>query len=294
MKRNQLSVLMSFCLIFFIAQTSSAKKEEMKLFLNNGQHYIYLITQESTIQDNGVVAQYQKMALKIDHKVINQLPNGNYQIEAIFKSFSIVLNYNGKILRYTSDTVDVGNALYKTLNFFTDIKLNYEVSPHGIVNMISGFEPIKEKIKTDSRLSSLLRSFGNEQFILEMYHYLPEKSIRIGIQWTKPAVLPDLMDLKYEVQYTLKEVTAQNMKVIQKASFKNLKELPKEVETEGKIDENGTQNGFLLINPNTKMRISSDIDQQIYISVQEKTNQKDEKTLQKKISTHTTMVLVKN
>ena len=294
MKRNQLSALLSFCLIFFIAQASSAKKEEMKLFLNNGQHYIYLITQENTIEGkSGNIEKKQKMALKIDHEVIDQLPNGNYLIEASFKSFGVELNLNGKIFRYHSDTIEVMNRMYKILNFLTTIKLKYEVSREGIVSNLSGFEPIKEKMKTDNQLSGLLRSFGNERFILEMYQYLPTGSIGIGNQWTKSAVLPDLMDLKYDIQYTLKETSAQNLKLAQKSLFSYFAEIPKESGTEGKIIEEGTQNGFLLINPITKMRISSDINQQIDVSIQEKSTEKTEKIPPRKITTNITMVLLK-
>lgn len=295
MKRNQLSVLMSFCLIFFIAQTSSAKKEEMKLFLNNGQHYIYLITQENTIEGkSGKIEMKQNMALKIDHEVIDQLPNGNYLIEASFKSFGIELNLNGKISRYHSDTIEVMNSMYKTLNFLTGVKLKYEVSREGIVSNLSGFEPVSKKMKTDKQLSGLLRSFGNERFILEMYNYIPTGSVGIGNQWTKSAVLPDLMDLKYDIQYIMKEASAKNLKLSQKALLSYSAEIPKESGAEGKIDEEGTQNGFLLINPITKMRISSDINQQIDVSIQEKTTEQTEKISPKKITTHTTMVLVKN
>jgi len=266
----------------------------MKLFLNNGQHYIYLITQENTIEGkSGNIEKKQKMALKIDHEVIDQLPNGNYLIEASFKSFGVELNLNGKIFRYHSDTIEVMNRMYKILNFLTTIKLKYEVSREGIVSNLSGFEPIKEKMKTDNQLSGLLRSFGNERFILEMYQYLPTGSIGIGNQWTKSAVLPDLMDLKYDIQYTLKETSAQNLKLAQKSLFSYFAEIPKESGTEGKIIEEGTQNGFLLINPITKMRISSDINQQIDVSIQEKSTEKTEKIPPRKITTNITMVLLK-
>jgi len=266
----------------------------MKLFLNKGQHYIYLITQENTMEGkSGKIVMKQNMALKIDHEVIDQLPNGNYLIEASFKSFGIELNLDGKILRYHSDTIDVMNTMYKTLNFLTSVKLKYEVSREGIVSNLSGFEPIREKMKTDNKLSGLLRSFDHEQFILEMYNYIPTENVGVGSQWTKSGILPDLKDLKYDIKYSMKEASAQNLKLIQNASFSYSAELPKQSGMEGKMDEKGTQDGFLLINPITKMRISSDINQYIDVSIQEKTTEQTKKIPPRRITTHTTMVLVK-
>lgn len=294
MKRKLLPALISLCLIFLFAQTSSAKKEEMKLLLNKGQHYIYLITQENTIERKSANnLMKQNMALKIDHEVIDQLPNGNYLIEASFKSFSIELYSDGKIFRYHSDTIDVMNGMYKSLNFLTGIKLKYEVSREGVVSNLSGFEPIREKLKTDIKLPGLLRSFGNELFILEMYNYIPAGNVGVGNQWTKSAILPDFVNLKYDIQYSMKEASAQNLKLIQNASISYSKELPKVSGIEGKMDGKGTQNGFLLINPITNMRISSDINQQIEVSIQEKTLEQTKKNPPMNVITHTTMVLMK-
>jgi hypothetical protein len=269
----------------------------MKLLLNKGQHYIYLITQENTMKEisdkSDKIEMKQNMALKIDHQVIDQLPNGNYLIEASFKSFSIELNSDGKISRYHSDTIDVMNSMYKILNFLTSVKLKYEVSREGIVSNLSGFESIREKMNPDHKLLGLLRSFGNERFILEMYNYVPTGNVGVGDQWTKSGTLPDLKDLKYDIQYSMKEASTQNLKLIQNASFSYSTELPMESDIKSKMDGKGIQNGFLLINPITKMRISSDINQQIDLSIQKTGKEQTKKIPPRRITTHTTMVLVK-
>jgi hypothetical protein len=300
MRRKLLPALFSLCFIFLFAQITLAKKEEMKLLLNKGQHYIYLITQENTMEEisdksdkSDKIEMKQNMALKIDHKVIDQLPNGNYLIEASFKSFGIELNSDGKISRYHSDTIDVMNSMYKTLNFLTSVKLKYEVSREGVVSNLSGFESIREKMTPDRKLLGLLRSFGNERFILEMYNYVPTGNVGVGDKWTKSAILPDLKDLKYDIQYSMKEASTQNLKLIQNASFSYSTELPMGSDVESKMDGKGTQNGFLLINPITKMRISSDINQQIELSIQKKGKEQTKKIPPRRITTHTTMVLVK-
>lgn len=293
MKRFQLSALISLFLIFFISFSALAKKEEMKLRLLKGEHFIYVITQENTMQKTPEeVLVSQTMALKIDHKVIDRQVNGNYLIEASFKSFSIELKYNGTVQRYHSDTVEWSNKLYKTLNFLTDIKLTYEVSPEGVVSKLTGFEPIKKKIETDPKLASLLRSFGNEQFLMELYNYIPAQPVGVGDKWTAEGIMPDLMNFKYNSQYTLKEATAQNLKLDQQASINFSTEMPAADGKTELVKETGTQKGTLILDPNTRMRLSSDIDQQMEITPGP-SKQDGEKILPIKLTNRIKTILVK-
>lgn len=239
----------------------------MKLRLFRGEHYIYVITQENIIQENPQEEAMldQKIALKIQQDVVERLGNGNYVIEASFVSFSLELKYNGKVSRYHSDTINVLNKYYKSLNFLTHIKLNYEVSPEGVVSNLTGFEPVKQKIETDPQLSGLLRSFGTEQFLLEFYNHVPLESVGVGDKWTGSGILPDMMNLKYDIRFTFKEALTQQMKLTHEASFNYSPEVPMEDGTTGKLKETGTQKGVLLIDPRTRMCLSSDIDQQLEI-----------------------------
>lgn len=267
MKPSRLSVLITLCLIFFISFTWAANKEEMKLRLFKGDRYVYVVSQENKMQESPQkVMMDQKMALKIDHSVIDRMANGNFLVQATFKSFTLELNYNGITQRYQSDTVDVTNKYYPILNFLTDVKLTYEVSPEGKVSKITGFEPIKKKIETDSRLASLIRFFGNEQFIRELYQYIPAAHVEVGDQWIGEGVMPDLMNLKYDIQFTLKEVSAQNLKLDQKASIEFSTEAPTQDGKSKLLVETGTQKGNLLLDPATRLCLSSDIHQQMEIS----------------------------
>jgi len=138
MNNNFLAILLSFCLVTLIPEISLAQKADLKLRLNKGTRHIYTISQENQAIENGKSVEVeQKISLKIDHQILSQLPNGNYQVEVLFKRFSLAMKHSSKVLRYDSDTVDVSNPLYKTLNFFTGIKLNYEVTPEGVVSKLS-------------------------------------------------------------------------------------------------------------------------------------------------------------
>lgn len=293
MKSKPFKIILSFCLIF-VSASASVKKDELKLWIAKGQSFTYLISQENTLREEAnrpLIS--QKMTLKINHSVIDRLPNGNYQMQAFIKSFSTEFDRSGMKYRYDSDTVDVRNELYKTLNFLTDIKFNYELSQEGVVSQLTGFKLIKDKMKQDPKLNSILRSFGNEQFLIEFFQYVPFEDVGTGSTWIKPAILPELMNLKYDIQYSFKEATEQEIKLGHNASFSFTTEVPVNDTIVNHITENGIQKGFINIDPSNRMPISSDIIQKIEISING--NKPSVKTPAPAIlTTHTKMIRVKN
>ncbi len=187
-------------LVLILPFFSSAKKEDLKLRLIKNARHIYSISQENQAIENGKISEVeQRINLKIEHRVVDILPNGNYSVEVSLKRFSIQMKHNTKVLRYDSDTVDVSNPLYKTLNFLTDVRLNYEVTPEGEVRNLKGFDPIRNEIEKDLRLANLLRNFGSEIFYTELYNYISRSEVEVGQTWKKNSVLPDLNDLKCDV-----------------------------------------------------------------------------------------------
>lgn len=292
MKRKQLSILLSFCLIF-LSVTATAKKDELKLWLLKGQSFTYVISQENMLQERvNEPLISQKMALKINHTVVDRLPNGNYQMQAFIRSFSTEFDKFGIKYRYHSDTVDVRNKLYKTLNFLTDLKLSYELSPEGVVSKLTGFQLIKDRMEKDPQLNSILRSFGNEQYLIEFFLYVPQKDVDAGSKWTKLAILPELMDHKYEIQYSYKEQSEKEIKIGHDASFTFSTNVPVNDTIINYINEKVTQRGFLTIDPRTRMPVSSDIQQEIQISTY-RNKPSANKTDPALLTTKTKMVRVK-
>lgn len=263
MKRTSICLFL-FTLLFLSAPLAfSANPVDLKLYLMKGANYTFNITQENKVLDEKKAVQAeQSMTLKINHKVVDRQNNGNYMIEASYLSFMFVFKYNGKTLRYNSDTIDVKNPLYKQLNFLTSVKLNYEVSPEGVVSKLTGFELITKKMDEDPMLFNLFRALGNEQVVTEMYNHIPNGGVAVGGKWTKSGELPDLMNLKYDIHYKLKEATEQNLTIERDATFKDSRDLPKAPNGNiSKIDESGKQNGTILIDAKTNMRISSVVNQ---------------------------------
>ncbi|HET6556773.1 MAG TPA: DUF6263 family protein [Prolixibacteraceae bacterium] len=294
MKRLHLLILISFCLIFN-SLTLSAKKGEIKLRLYRGTPFIYLITQESTIKENPLDEPMlkQKTSLKVKHEVKEILGNGDAVMEASIVSFGLQLNYNGKASSYHSDTVNVRNPYYKSLNFLSQIKLSYTVSPNGEVSKLTGFESIKKKMEEDSQLSGLLRSFGSEQFILEFFNFIPQKAVESGDKWIRSGILPDMMNLKYDIQYSLKEITEKDIKLTRQAYFKTTTATTKPDGTEGEIKQRGTQKGSMTVDTKAHMLVSSETDQQLELFLPGKEKKADEKAVPIKITTHTKVERVK-
>lgn len=294
MKRIHILLLLSLGLILN-SLTLSAKKEEIKLRLYRGVPFTYLITQESTIQENPEDEPMlnQKTSLKVKHEVKEILGNGDAVMEASIESFGLQLRYKGKSSHYHSDTVDVRNKYYKTLNFLNQVKLSYTVSPNGQVSKLSGFEPIKKKMEEDSQLSGLLRSFGSEQFILEFFNFIPQKAVDKGDKWISPGILPDMMNIKYDINYSLKEVTEKGIKLTRLASFKTTTAATMPDGSESEIKQKGTQKGSLTVDDKAHMLISSETDQQLEIFLPGKDKKADEKAVPIKIITHTKVERVK-
>jgi hypothetical protein len=261
MNRFLYSMLLSFGFLLHFPEISLAKKEELKLRLYKGAHHVYTISQENKalLPDNTLQVE-QRTSLTIDHQVLEQLSNGNFKIEISYKRFSTYMKYNQKEIKYDTNVADESNPFYQTFQFMTDIRLNYEVSKEGVVSNITGFEPIRKREETDPQLASFLRIFGKEMFITELYNYIPAKNVEIGNNWKTDGILPDLMDFKYDIQFTLKEFTPQNLKISQAAEIKMMKDLP--AESDGsitQISESGTQKGLLVLDPKTNMRLSSSV-----------------------------------
>jgi hypothetical protein len=261
MNRILYPILLTFSLLIIIPEIYAAKKEELKLRLYKGAHHVYTISQENKafLKDNTLQAE-QTTSLTIDHKVLEQLPNGNFKIEVAYKRFRAYMKYNQNEIKYDTNVAEKSNPFYENFQFMTDIRLNYEVSPEGKVSNMTGFEPIRAKEETDPQLASFTRIFGKEMFITELYNYIPAKNVEIGEEWKSDGILPDLMDFKYDIKFTLKEFTPQNLKLRQTAEIKMMKDLPEEPDgTITQISETGNQEGLLVLDPKTNMRLSSDV-----------------------------------
>lgn len=293
MKSKVFTILLSFCLTF-ITLSAFAKKEELKLWLAKGQSFTFLITQQTILQEKvNLPIISQKSSLKINHTVIGHLPNGNYQMQVIIKSFSTEFDKSGVKYRYYSDTVDVRNKLYKTLNFLTDVKFSYELSQEGVVSKLTGFKLIKDRLQQDPQLNSILRSFGNEQYLMEFFHYVPFIDVEPGNTWTKPAILPELRDLKYDIRYSFNQATEQEIKLGQHASFTYSAEVPVNDTIVNHITENGMQEGIIILDPHNRMPGSSDITQEIQIFTHSNKTSA-QKVAHALLTTQTKMIRIKN
>ena len=266
MKRIQAAVLLSICLIIS-AFTVNAQKQEIKLFLFKGESYTYLISHENTIEGpDAAQSMHQKVALKIQHTVVNHLPTGNYQMEAAIIGFSTRFANQGRKYSYNSDTVDVRNKLYPVLEFLNHVKLTYEVSPEGVVSNIKGFEVIKNRTDADPFLKGMLWSFNNPQFLVDFFDYIPLTRVEKGDKWTNSATMPEMKNYQYDIQHIFQSESEKELRLAHSASFNYSTDIAENDSIVNHVTQNVTQEGYISINPNTKMPISSDILQKIQLS----------------------------
>lgn len=266
MKRIQTIVFISICLVI-ISFSASAKKEEVKLFLFKGESYTYLISQENSVEATEASAgMHQKVALKIQHTVVNHLPTGVYQMEAAFTGFSTKFDSQGRKYSYNSDTVDVRNKMYKVLEFMTHVKLTYEVSAEGVVSNIKGFEVVKNRMDIDPFLKSILWSFGNTQFLVDFYNYFPLSRVGVGDKWTNSSVIPEMKNYQYDIHHTFKSETEKEIRLAHEASFKYSTDIAENDSTVNHVTQTISQQGSISISQSNKMPVSSDMIQKIQLS----------------------------
>lgn len=295
--KSILPVIYCVVLLMGFSATINAQSYDIKLLLKPGTRFSYDITLDSKLehQSNPTGDVQQTSTLTIDHLVKTILPSGNYLIEANYKRFRLKHKIGNRITTYHSDTIDVKNPFYKHLNFLPQVKFSYELSPKGVVSQLSGIESLTKHTDGNMSVINLLRHFGKQEIITEMYNYIPVKPIKLNDTWKIQALLPELMNLKYDVNYKLKETTPKNLKLELNSKFNFTKEdsIPGKNRIM-KLEETGIQNGILQIDHATGLRTSSSVEQKVDMILKSKnTKTSEEQTDPAKIITRLSFNLLK-
>lgn len=204
----------------------------------------------------------QKMSLTINQVILDKLPNGNYLIQADYKKFTFEKKSPDIDQKYDSDASDNMQWLDDLLKGMTKLHLKYEVSSSGVVSNLTGFEDYTKNVDLNVKLFHVIRDFGTDQVIVQMFNYFPKTKVEIGEKWMTTATLPDLNNLKYDINYTLTEVSPENIKLEMMAKIKFISEKPVvQFNKEVKIEETGVQKGNVILNPINNMPLSSFVTQ---------------------------------
>jgi len=288
-------------LIFILAATSFslyAKKTEIRLLLEKGQKFEYQISgafkAESKLGDKPILI-VQKMELTLDQEVIDKLQNGNYLIQADYKRFTLEINSGSKIQKYDSNLSNNQPWFNKLLSGLTKLSLKYEVSPLGIVSNLKGFEEFIKDKYLHEEIVNLIKEFGTDRIISQMFNYIPKVKVETGDHWTTIGTMPEMNNLLYDINYSLTEVTAENYKLDLQANFKYASD--KKVIQEGKslrVEEKGVQKGNVSLDSKNNMPLLSTVNQSTEMLIFSKdTITKAEEVSQMKMSFKTTTKLVK-
>lgn len=285
-------------LIVVSSNTLVAKNVEIRLNLKKGEQYKYVVTAINKIDQkvrNKPVQMEQRMTLTINQVVLNKLNNGNFLLKADYEKFRFeIITADNKTV-YDSDSVSTSNGLDVLLKIMTTVHLKYEVSPSGIVSNMTGMEELSKQVASNMQMANLVRNFGTNQLISQMYSYMPKGKVEIGEKWVVPGIMPELNDLKYDINYTLTEVSSENIKLDLEANFKfNSEERIIQKDKDIKISETGIQKGNVVLNPKNRMPISSFLDQKIdMIVTATDTLTKSKDVMPMKLFSKTSMKLVK-
>ncbi|HEX7585069.1 MAG TPA: DUF6263 family protein [Prolixibacteraceae bacterium] len=288
-------------LIFLIAATSNglyAKKTEIRLILKKGQQFEYLVSAtqlaENRAGDNPIEIE-QKMELTIHQIVLDKLRNGNYLLQADYKKFTMEVNSQGQNQKYDSNASDNPQFLNDLLKGLTKIQVKFEVSPLGVVSNLTGFEEYTKDIALNARLFSMIKDFGTDKIISQMFNYIPKTKVEQGDKWITSGILPDLNNLKYDINFTMAEVSPENVKLDLQAKFKYVSDKPMvQNYREIKVEETGVQKGNVVIDSKNCMPLSKVLNQKIdMVITATDTKTKAKNVSQMKLTYKTMMKLVK-
>lgn len=217
--------------------------------------YVYASTDKVDQTKQGVPASIeQESSLTFGLRVTEKLKNGGYKLAVDYKKFVTHIVMNGNKVAYNSDSVYKSNQYADLLKGINKVHYTFDLSPLGVVSNIKGFEEWTQKINADVRLSNILKGVGTEGFITSLLNYLPQGKVKPGSKWAVSTVLPEMKDLKYDMNYRFLESKADQIKLglTSKIEYKQPKIAQSNVDVSDKI----TQQGDLFIDQKSFMPIS--------------------------------------
>ena len=267
--------LVALILVVTIApQNLFAKKTEIKLNLEKGQQFEYVITATQKAATKNIDSESysdnlnQKMEFTIHQVVLDILANGNYLIQADYKRLTFEIHSQGKNQKYDSDAQDNPPLLNSQLKNFTKIQLEFEVSPQGEVSNLKKSERFSKDTDTKARLTNIIKDFGSESILTEMFNYIPKTKVNQGDKWVVSSTLPDLNNRKYDFIYSLSEVSSNKIMLDFQADFNFETEKP--IVMNGKsmmVNQTGVQKGNIVLAADNNMPLSKVTDREINMQI---------------------------
>ncbi len=261
-----------FGVIIFGLNNLQAIDYNFRLNLKKGEHFNYVFTSTDQVdqntKDRPPISARQKSSLAFSLKVVDRLKSGNFQMEVDYTHFETVMTINGNNSSYNSDSTYHSNKLADLLKDMTSIKLNFEVSPLGVISNLTGLEELTKKIDTSMRLANLLKGIGTPEFISELLNYFPQGKVEPGAEWSVHTSLPELKQLKYDMNYTFAKVEADRVlfNFNSKFSYKQPEPVGNE-SSDLQMKETIKQDGNLVLNSRTNLPQTSVLNQVVDVVV---------------------------
>lgn len=239
-----------------------AKDFDFRLNLKKGEKFDYVFTSSDKVDQimNNLPAKIeQQSSLTFSLTVLGKIKGGGYKLAADYKKFSTHIVMNGNKIDYDSDSVYQSNPYADLLNDFNKIHYTFDLSATGVVGNIQGLGPWTQKINSNIQLANLLKGVGTEEFISVLLNYLPQTSVQPGAKWTISTVLPEMKNLKYNMNYHFEGAGADQITLGLEAKIDYKK--PKAEGDNISMTNTISQRGRMLLDPKSFMPVSCQISQ---------------------------------
>lgn len=251
MKTKSLLLLIALLVVSTFVQ---AKKVQLSLKLEKGANYEMLVGMTNDINQE-VQGQSVKIIQKIDMnllwKVIDVLPNKNYQLEYSIQKIKLNMNVNGQEMVFDSEDASGSNPLNEPLKNLDSLKLKIEVTDLGKIVQVEGVDAFQNKFGGDQMLKQSLQMFSDknslESFIGQTFNYFPGKKVGVGDQWSTDIKLPSTMDMALKVNYQVAKIKEDRLDLTLSSAI-NADAPMEQGGMKMQMKMNGTQSGTMSVN----------------------------------------------
>ncbi|WP_423128655.1 DUF6263 family protein [Gaoshiqia sp. Z1-71] len=271
------------CAIFLLINTFTAQsKVLLRLNLEKGATYEMTMVMSNKI-DQEMMGQNvkidQNMEMLLSYLVLEVLPNNNFLVEYSLPKMSMKMKVNGQEMNFDSEDTAEDNPVNQSLKELNLFKMQFELTPKGTVERISGFDEYAEKISGNQLLQQSMQMFTNEgnfeSFISQTFNYFPENEVGPGDKWTASFHLPAIMNMETIMNFEV--VSIENDRInLNVTSDINMDTPIEQGEMKMNMKMSGSQQGNMVINTGDGWLRDSDLVQKFDMNMKMKNPQSGE------------------
>lgn len=281
MKTN-LSNIILIILLFSFSTTQAKSKVLLRLNLQKGSIYEMNMHVNSDINQEMMGQNMkisQQMEMVFSYKIADELPNKNFQIEYSMGRMKMDMDVNGNSMSFDSQNPDENSPVAPVLIALNDMKITFELTPAGKVEMVSGLDEVAKKIAANPQMLQTLRMFSDKEnfgsFASQTFNYIPEDKVKEGDKWSASFKLPLFNDNNTTMNYEVASIEKNSMNLNVNSNVN----LDSPIEQNGmkiNMKMTGTQTGTMAVDTNDGWVRSSNLNQKFDMNLKMKNPQTGE------------------